>query len=255
VETSFYVDRGGDRFDSLPTTPSPWGADIQHGGPPAALLTRAVELLPDAAERVIGRFTMELLGPVPVETMTVSATVVRPGRSVALAAAELVAGRPVARVLAWLFPRSRTGAGEVGPPPDHTPDDGQHHPTPPGWHGGYLDAVDLRWVHGAAGLPGPAVVWMRTPAIVAGEGPSPMQRLMAAVDSASGVSSVLDAREWMFLNTDLSVHVVRPPVGEWVCLEAETVLSDGSVGMATANVYDERGLVARSAQALLVVRR
>ena len=57
------------------------------------------------------------------------------------------------------------------------------------------------------------------------------------------------------MNTELTVHVLRPPVGSWVCLRAETSLSTGSVGLAAAEVYDERGLVARSAQTLLVVRR
>ena len=51
------------------------------------------------------------------------------------------------------------------------------------------------------------------------------------------------------------MHVLRPPVGEWVCLDAQTTLSSGSVGMAVSEVYDEQGLVARSAQALLVARR
>jgi acyl-CoA thioesterase len=61
--------------------------------------------------------------------------------------------------------------------------------------------------------------------------------------------------DWGLLNTDLSVHVLREPVGEWICLDAETTLGSGSVGMAVARVYDEGGLVARSAQALLVTRR
>jgi hypothetical protein len=35
-------------------------------------------------------------------------------------------------------------------------------------------------------------------------------------------------------------------------VDAETELGGGSVGLATSRVYDEQGLVARSAQALLV---
>jgi hypothetical protein len=78
---------------------------------------------------------------------------------------------------------------------------------------------------------------------------------MCCADSASGVSASLDVAGWTFLNTELTVHVLRPPVGEWLCLEAETTLGPGSVGLATSRVLDERGLVARSAQALLVARR
>ena len=51
------------------------------------------------------------------------------------------------------------------------------------------------------------------------------------------------------------MHVLRPPVGDWVCLDAETTLGSGSVGMATSRVYDAEGLVARSAQALLIAAR
>jgi Acyl-CoA thioesterase C-terminal domain len=75
------------------------------------------------------------------------------------------------------------------------------------------------------------------------------------VDSASGVSAALDPGTWGFLNTELTVHVLRPPVGDWVCLDAETTLGTGNVGVATSSVYDARGLVARSAQALLIAKR
>ena len=84
---------------------------------------------------------------------------------------------------------------------------------------------------------------------------SAVQRLMACVDSASGVSSCLDVREWTFMNTELTVHVLREPVGEWVCLDATTTLAGTSVGVCTSGVHDAGGLVARSAQALLVTPR
>ena len=100
---------GREGFESLPTTASPWGPDSQHGGPPAGLLARSIEGLSDS---VIGRFTMELLGPVPVDDLAVSASILRPGRTVQLAAAELydvARGRPVATARAWLFPASDSG--------------------------------------------------------------------------------------------------------------------------------------------------
>jgi hypothetical protein len=244
-------------FESLPTTAGPWSPDAQHGGPPAALLARAVERLPAVADGRIGRFTMELLGPVPVGPVAVTARLVRPGRTVQLASAELydmTRGRVAATAGAWLFPRTPGPGGAPGPLP-HTPADGVGHPRPDAWHGGYLDAIEWRWVSGGLEVPGAGVVWMRPPALVEGEPISPVQRLLACVDSASGASAALDVREWGFLNTELTVHVLREPAGEWVCLDAETTLADGSVGVATSAVYDERGLVARSAQALLVVPR
>jgi hypothetical protein len=257
--TSFYVADAPGRYLSQPTTGSPWGPDSQHGGPPAALLTRAVEGLDREHDRVVGRFTMELLGPVPVGPLRVQASVVRPGRSVELCAATVydeARDRPCATASAWLFPAGDGGPGDESGPLPHGPEDGAAHERPVSWSGGYLDAVEWRWIKGAVEEPGPAVVWMRPRAdLVDGEPTSPLQRLMACVDSASGVSAALDPADWGFLNTELSVHVLRPPVGEWLCLDADTTLGSGRVGLATSHVYDERGLVARSAQALLVAPR
>jgi hypothetical protein len=259
----FYVPDGPGRYLSTPSTVGPWGPGSQHGGPPAALLVRAVEELASdtgsGPPRVVGRFTVELLGPVPVGPLRVEASVVRPGRSVAMCEAtayDETRGRPCARATAWLFPDRDDGPADQARPPSHGPEDGASRGLPAAWHPGYLDAVEWRWIEGAVTEPGPGVVWMR-PAVelVAGTPMSPVQRLMCCVDSASGVSASLDLAEWTFLNTELTVHVLRPPVGEWVCLEAETTLGPGAVGVATSRVHDRQGLVARSAQALLVARR
>ena len=256
---SYYQPLENGRFSSSSATSGPWSPSAQHGGPPAALLGRALENLAEDVPRVIGRFTMDLLGPVPVADLTVTASVLRPGRTVSLRQAELSdgSGRVVARAQGWAFPEGEwpdgSGPGGFGEPPDHGPSDGRHEELPVTWLRGYLDAVEWRWIEGAVTRPGPAVVWMRPLLpLVPGEEMSPLQRLLTCVDSASGASAALDPAEWNFLNTDLTVHVVRPPVGEWVCLRAETTLSTGAVGLAASEVYDELGLVARSAQALLV---
>ena len=244
-------------FLATPSSAGPWAPGAQHGGPPAGLLLRAVERLPEAADRVVGRFTMELLGPVPVGPLVSSARLERPGRSVVMASAVLhdpVAGRDVASARAWLFPRG-TGPGDVGPAPGHGPASGVPREKPVTWLGGYTEAVEWRWITGSVTDAGPGVVWMRPPGLVEGEETSPLARLMTCIDSASGASAALDVREWGFLNTELTVHVLREPVGEWVCLDAETHLGPGSVGIATSTAYDELGPVARSSQALLVVPR
>lgn len=252
MHSPFYLSAADGRYHSQPSTPSAWSHTTQHAGPPSALLTRALEAMPEAADRVIGRITVELLGPIPVVPLTVTTSVVRSGRSVALVEAVLSADRPLARASAWLFPAAATGLGVEASPLPHTPADGELREFPPEWQAGYLKATEWRWVAGAMGT-GAGTTWMRPLVPLVDDEPwSAIPRLMALVDSASGVSSALNIRDWRFLNTDLTVHVLRPPVGEWLCLDATTTLSSGSVGMATSLVYDEQGLVARSAQALLV---
>jgi len=259
---SYYQPLEAGRFRSSAATSGPWSPHAQHGGPPAALLGRALEAIDEGVPRVIGRFTMDLLGPVPVQDLTVTTSVLRPGRTVSLRQAELSdpTGRVVARAQGWTFPEIESPVGSApdgfGVPLGHGPVDGHHEEPPESWSRGYLDSVEWQWIEGAVTRPGPAVVWMRPLVpLVPGEELTPLQRLLTCVDSASGASATLDTTEWNFMNTDLTVHLLRPPVGEWVCLRAETTLSTGSVGLAASEVYDELGLVARSAQALLVQPR
>ena len=258
AERSFYVrTEAPDAFRATPATAGPWTPSAQHGGPPSGLLTRALSALLTPG-RTFSRISVDLLGPVPVGPLRVTTAVERPGRSVALLSASLhdvVAGRCCAVARAWVLPRSTSGPGTPTPLP-HSPADGVVGPLPRLWSDGYVDHVEWRWIRGAVLSPGPATVWMRPRVPLLPDEPlSGAAMLMTCVDSASGVSAALDPAEWAFLNTEITVHLLRDPVGDWVCVDAETTLGPGSAGMATAAVYDEQGLVARSTQGLLVTAR
>ncbi|MGX7828353.1 thioesterase family protein [Actinokineospora sp. 24-640] len=256
---AFYEPLGDGRFASTAHTAGPWAAESQHVGPPSALLVRALENLPAPAPMSIGRVTVEVLGPVPVADLTVTASVVRPGRSVELLRAELHAGlhagdRPVATCSAWRMACSDTASVRT---PDGVPlappEQGVPTGRPDGWGPGYLDVLEWRALVGNLGEPGPATVWARQRVdLVAGETPTGLQRLMAVADSGNGVSGVLDPREWYFINTELTVHIHRAVRGEWVGMAAHTVIGTAGTGAAHTVLHDLAGPVARGAQALLV---
>ncbi|MBD8870757.1 thioesterase family protein [Nocardioides donggukensis] len=257
-EGSFYLPADDpDSWLPTPATAGPWSDSAQHGGPPSALLTRALARAL-GAEQVLARISIDLLGPVPLGPLRVATAALRPGRRVSLVEATLhdeTAGRPCAVARAWALPRSDSGPGTTTPP-GHAPTQGRTTSFPEGWSPGYIDHVDWHWVAGSVGRPGPATVWMRPRVPLLPDEPlTGFPMLMACVDSASGVSAVLDLREWTFMNTELTVHLLREPVGEWVCLDAETTLGPSAVGVATSVVHDELGIVARSAQTLMVVPR
>jgi hypothetical protein len=247
---AFYAPDGA-RLVPSELTRGPWDPGAQHAGPPAALLGRAIERCEPRPELRVGRVTVEILGPVPLAPLTVAARVVRPGRSVELLEASLSGPEgEVMRARAW-----RVEQGELalpGDPPPPGPDAGEERDFfPTGQDAGYHTAMEYRFVRGAFLEPGPATVWMRMRVpLVAGEEPTPLQRLLVAADSGNGVSAALDWREFLFINTDLSVHVLRPPDGEWVGLEAVTHV-DG-LGLSDAVLWDERGRIGRAAQTLLV---
>jgi len=89
---AFFEQVGDEQFTPTENTRGPWDVDSQHGGPPAALLGRAIQLRPDArADMRLVRITFEILRPVPLRTLRVSTRVLRAGRSTELVEASLAA--------------------------------------------------------------------------------------------------------------------------------------------------------------------
>jgi hypothetical protein len=118
-----------------------------------------------------------------------------------------------------------------------------------------LSAVEWRVASGSFAEPGPCTAWtrLRHP-LVAGEAPSPLQRVLAVADSGNGLSGELGAG-WLFINCELTVHLHREVVGEWVCVDATTTISPGGAGLATTVLSDTGGAVGVGAQSLLVTSR
>jgi hypothetical protein len=276
VADAFFEPDGG-LYVPSELTRGPWDPGSQHAGPPTALIGREIERLDPDARRQVGRITFEILRPVPIAPLRVEARVVRPGRSVEMSDATLAdeSGEPLVRATAW-----RLRVDDVAVPPGLTSERGEdvatagastlrpgHVPPAPaqsaerdffdtGQAVGYHTAMDYRFASGAFLEPGPATVWMRMRhPLVAGEEPTPLQRVLVAADSGNGVSATLDWARFVFINVDLTVHLHRMPAGEWVCLDAITIPEPTGVGIADTALYDERGPIGRAAQTLLVGER
>lgn len=257
MSDAFYLDEGDGRFLSSEHTIGPWGSDSQHGGPPAALLGRAIERVSGRDDMQMARVSFEILKPIPIELLTVQAHVVRPGRRVELVEASLSSGtQEVMRARAW---RIRTTKLELEPTPAAAP-------LPPGPEEGhdvepfqatsdfgYLGAMEWRFVSGSFLQPGPATAWlrMRYP-LVGGEEITPLTRVLIAADSGSGISGAIDYGRWFFINPDLTVYLHRLPAGEWVCLDAATTVEASGVGLASSLISDETGPIGRGIQSLFI---
>jgi hypothetical protein len=252
---SFFADLGGGRFAATEHTAGPWDPAFMHAGPPAALLGRALTRTAPRAGAFMARLTFEILGPVPVAEVALETRVLRPGRSVELLEGTLSAGgRAVMLARAWRVTAAPVSAGH-GSPPAPLPDSPAA--APPALAGfGYGEAVELRFAAGGWDEFGPATVWtrLRVP-LLAGEEPSGMERVLAVADSGNGVSAVLALGDWMYINTELTVHFRRAPRGEWICLDARTGIDEGGAGLATSVLSDADGPVAHGAQSLLVAPR
>ena len=230
-----------DRFVATPSCHAPWSPHMCHAGTTSALLMRAMEAVPSSVPGPawVCRFAAEILHPVPVGEVTVAARIARPGRSVELIEAELAAdgqtamvarawrsGRPTSRCRRSARPWTGRGRGsrrQMAVPP--VPPEPQRHRSAI-WHAlRYAAGMDWRFVSGSAEGGAPALVWARPSlALVAGEPLSPVARVVLLADTGNGLSRVLDVDTWWFINIELTVHLHRPPVGEWVLLAAKSTV-------------------------------
>lgn len=239
----------------------PWDPNAQHGGAPAALLARAFErLVPGDDGLVFARLTFELLRPVPLGPLNVHAAVVRPGKRVQLleGTVSTIDGLELVRARAL---RILATPADTPPTPDLPPPLGPEHgelgDNEPRYRPMFApDAIEIRFVSGQFLSRGRATAWFRLHVpLVLGEEPSPLQRLCAASDFPNGISAPLAWDEWVFINPELTIHLDRAPVGEWFCLDADTVVNPGGVATADAVLFDAAGRVGRATQSLYVARR
>lgn len=250
----------GDRFEPTVLTRGPWRLEHQHGGPPAALIVRAIEQITGEPESFqLVRFTIDFVRPVPIEPVTVRIEQVRESRRVRGFVAEILAGAETAARATALVVRTE--------PPAWTAEPGGSllEPLPEGSEPfvfpffrapiGYHTAVELRLARGVFGS-GRASAWMRQRVpLVSGESPSPAQRLLLMADSGSGVGATVDPVRFVpFINADLNVSLHRLPEGEWIGLDAATTLEPHGLGLTRTRLYDMRGLVGEGLQALVAGR-
>lgn len=257
---AFYIATGDGTFDSTRATSSPWDETLQHGGPPAGLLARAIEQARTDDSLAIARFTANMLGGIPQGHMRVEVRVVRPGRRVELIEASLWAGERLAvTASAWLIRATPDATRDHWQPLTGQPAlpaagaerffDG----VSPEW--GYGRAIDWRFVAGGY-EPGPAIVWarLRIP-LVAGESTSPVQRLLVVADSTNGLSGTLPMKDWYFIPPTMTATVEREPNGEWMLLDACSTIGPHGIGTAHGIMSDDHGPFATITQPLMVAPR
>lgn len=252
----FEVD--GDLAVPSELTRGPWDPGAMHGGPPAALLARAVEQCDPGPAGFVARLTVELLRPVPLSPLTVSARSLRPGKIVHWVEAIVRAGDVEVARAVGLRLRTVADSPVATPPPladFPRPETGTTLDLDPdGVRGvGFWTANDILMVGGAFLSGGPGSAWLRLKVpLVAGEEISPAQRVLAAADFASGIGNPLAVTVAAAINADLTVAMHRPLRGDLVGIDARAWAQSQGTGMAEGVIHDLDGPIGRSVQCLLV---
>jgi hypothetical protein len=239
----------------------PWDPGSCHGGAPAALLAATIDTTPALAPMRTLRLSFDLLRPVPLEALRLDHHVVREGKRVQLLDAWLTDrhGTELMRCRALrirtadldLPPATQLELGEV--PTPGPADLARFEGGGPWTTEGFWQAVDVRFVTGTLGEPGPGAAWFRVVApLLDGLPITPVARVAAAADFGNGISSPLPMGPYLFVNPDLTVHLSRLPQGEWIGMRSSSVADPSGTGLTTSALFDETGVLGSAAQSLFV---
>ncbi|MGJ7507882.1 thioesterase family protein [Variovorax sp. GT1P44] len=256
--------RDGDTWLPGGLARGPWDPRAQHGGAPAALLAHIAESAMPEPGWQLARLSVELVRPVPLAPLTARHTV-QSSRSTTRVTIDLLAGDTLVARAHALLVRAQTLALPAGLPGWYPstlsplPKDCSDEVRIPGLPDGeyfHRMAIESRVAHGAASRPGPAAAWFRLIVpVVQGVPTSPAMRAAAAADFGNGLSWILPVERFLFANADLSVHLHRPPAGEWVGLASETQADAGGAGTTLSRLYDEQGPIGVAVQTLVLRER
>ncbi len=233
-----------------------WSTDEQHISPMNGLVVHEVERFVAARGDdglQIGRIGLDILGVLPIDVFEVAVEVVRPGRTIELLEVVVTSGgRAALRARVWRMAVADTAAAAG--------DDARRLPGPDGlptddltrtWPGGFIGSLEFRPVTEHA--PGRRAGWITSHVpLVDGEPVSDLARFVGYVDTMNGIAVRRSPDDWAYPNLDLTIHLVRQPVGTWVGLDVTVDLGTGGLGLTSAAVHDERGPVGRAAQTLTV---
>lgn len=291
MDDSLFIPAKAGRFTPTEHARGPWDPRALHGGAPAALIAHVFERLEPGADLVFARLGFEFLKPIPFAELEVRTEIVRDGRRVQELAAELIAFPAKTSETDTSDGRSSNADGAAGeeligrasalriqpvpgglPDPDGRlalpgPDPVAHLPEPDGgqvvvhalgnadMHSLATTGVQMSWLTDPWAQ-GPGKVWMRPlRGLLPDAEMSPLVRLVATADFGNGISAELRFDRYIFINADLTIHLWRAPAGEWIGLDAKTVLMDGGAGTSESVIHDLDGPVGRAFQTLVVQPR
>ena len=252
---------GGERLDATVTPTDycrgPWSLNTLHGGPVVGLLAWGCEQVAPPA-MTCSRLTIEMLRPVPLDELNVTAHVVKPGRRTVVVDSALQHGQDVvARAHSMWLAHEPEGVGglQTASPPERptTADDPRRHadfeyPTP----GFNCDTAELRYVRGSHEEEGPGTSWLRLVSpLLEGHENSPFVMAATVSDLAAAVGWEPSPAGGNYINPDVTLQLHRMPEGQWIAMDAAAEQSGNGVALMAATMFDQQGAIGRVLQSLV----
>lgn len=239
-------------YRSLIHTQGAWNPHEQHMAPASGVMAAELEQFQPRADMRIARLSYDIFGLISYGDFTITTRIIRPGKTIELLEAEMVANDKtciVARAWRLATQDSSAIAALEDQPVSHldtlTPWDGMQR-----WPGGYIKSITAKTDQNRR--PGKGIVWISNDkSMVEGQSTTDFVRLMGMVDTANGVvPRQNDEFIWAFPNLDLQIHLYRYPTGQWLGLETTQQYGTDGIGLTSSVLHDEQGPFGHTEQIL-----
>jgi hypothetical protein len=251
-EEALYI-RDGDAFVGTQCTAGSWHANGQSGGAVLALLGHVVEDVPTLTAMSLTRLTVDIVRPVPVgEPLRIETEIIREGKKIQVVDLAICAGDVVTTRARALRIRDRDVTAMAGMPASTSPlNPSTALPPPRGLsgvdhHPGVAEflrrGAEMRRT--VEPIDGTHAVWcrLRVP-VVAGEPVRATSRAALPLDIVNLLGVDLDPARARSINPDVSGHLSRAPVGEWVAISGHTYYAHAVAhGVSMGVLSDEIGV-------------
>jgi hypothetical protein len=241
-----FADAAG-RWQPRPEANGPFG---MHGGAVSGLVVAAMERAARAEGLGLAlSASVLLLRPAPMAPLETRSEVLRKGaRAGAVETVLFAEGRLIAKGGGSFVTPEPVIAAPAAPPRPYDP-------APlPRWrplrvfdHATFFDAQDIR-------DDGNGTKWARLIRPLVGF-PAPLAGVFAIADNATpfDLSQRRIEPRWSFPNIDITVHLSRPPAGEWIGVAAQSDWRENGMGLTEATLYDHEGYLGRACQTVVLI--
>lgn len=252
---SYYRKLGEGHYESTIHAQGAWNPQEQHMAPVSGIMVRELEAFSPRPDLRMARISFDILGMIPGGEFSIECKVLRPGKTIELVQAEMIAdGRTAVRATAWRLQRSDTSAvAALGDSPMPVLAEATVAEGLAEWPGGYIRSIDLQAVPGA--VPGRGQAWLRGKyPMVAGVPTADLVKLIGVADTANGIAPRIAPGDgtYIYPNTDLSLHLYRDPEGEWLGLDTSVTFGSDGIGLTSSVLNDRNGPFGRAEQILTV---
>ena len=222
----------------------PWVEDSLHGRMISGLIGHVLDVDYPDVDFNLTRLTIDLVRPTRYDSVTITTKPFRDGNRIRVIDASVsIRGDEIAQARAVFLRRGEPPEGDIWTTPTTPIPLPQALPSPKQEGAGpEVTSWDSRIVSGRnEGVVERRVLWQRPRVpLLAGTEMGPLARTGLIADGTNPQANS-GARGLVYINSDLSLYMHRPPVGEWICLEVTGHRADRGIAVGSATLHDLGG--------------